>query len=617
MDFLPMPHKVEKKEGCFHLAWNTPIVLVNCEPSAFLYARMLQEKVQKYTGLELRILKGAPDGACVTLTEDPALPEDHYILEVAEKGIAVRGGSDEAILHGVMTLSQWIHRHGAILPALLVEDWPDLAHRGYYLDVSRGRIPTLETLKKYADLLCEYKINEWQLYIEHTYLFRNLSEAWRDDEPLEAEDILELDRYCRERHIELVPSLSTFGHMYMILATKTCEEFCELEGASAQPFAYTEAGWHHTINVSNPGAMDFVKGLIDEYRQLFTSRKFNICCDETFDLCRGKSREMEEQKHEKYLNHVVELCRYLLDQGITPMFWGDMLYRHPETYDAIPKGVICLNWGYAANQGETEIRDLASMGAVQYACPGVATWNMILPCLTGSFSNIRAMCHHAHKYGAIGLLNTDWGDWGHVCHPFFSVPGILYGAAFSWNAGDVPMEEMNDAISFHHYGDATGSFMRAFVDMTGNEAFSWTMAVRWMEHVRNTREEILKESLPSMVKGRENNEKMDAALRSLDAAAQTMDPAERWIVHALHVSAEGVKLLNEIGLYIACRDGGEKTDCRDPYALAAGLEKWYHEYVRIWHTISRHGTLERTRKLIDGYADELRGRVMQEKTTML
>ena len=52
-----------------------------------------------------------------------------------------------------------------------------------------------------------YKMNQLQLYIEHTFLFRDFSEIWRDDTPLTAEEIMELDQYCLERGIELVPSL--------------------------------------------------------------------------------------------------------------------------------------------------------------------------------------------------------------------------------------------------------------------------------------------------------------------------------------------------------------------------------------------------------------------------
>lgn len=84
--------------------------------------------------------------------------------------ITLKAGSDEALCNGVQTLCQYIEQHGAVLPALEIEDWPDLANRGYYQDCSRGRVPKLDYLKQVADILCRYKINQWQLYIEHTYL---------------------------------------------------------------------------------------------------------------------------------------------------------------------------------------------------------------------------------------------------------------------------------------------------------------------------------------------------------------------------------------------------------------------------------------------------------------
>lgn len=156
----------------------------------------------------------------------------------------------------------------------------------------------------------------------------------------------------------------------------------------------------------------------------------------TFDLGKTAAAALAKEKgeHALYMAHVTELCRWLLSQGVTPMFWGDIMWRHPEAYAEIPQGVICLNWGYLPNQRENEIRDLAQMGAVQYACPGVCTWKQLVPLLRYGFSNNRVMCAHAHKYHAIGMLNTDWGDYGHLCQPAFSVPGILYGAAFAWNA---------------------------------------------------------------------------------------------------------------------------------------------------------------------------------------
>ena len=373
MEFIPNPHKIEHPAGVHMLDNQSRITLWQTEPAALLYAQMLQGCLREYAGLEVPFTRGKPRAGDAVLTVDTALPQNRYTLSIMPECITLKAGSDEALCNGVQTLCQYIEQHGAVLPALEIEDWPDLANRGYYQDCSRGRVPKLDYLKQVADILCRYKINQWQLYIEHTYLFRDLSEAWREDTPLTAQEIMELDDYCAARHIELVPSLSTFGHMYRILSTKTCCDLCELPDSEKIPFSYTYAGNHHTLNVSNPDALGFVKGLIDEYRPLFRSSKFNICDDETFDLGKGRSKALAEEQSERslYLSHVKALCEYLVAQGVTPQFWGDIMWRFPESCAELPKETICLNWGYLPHQRENEIRDIAASGITQYACPGV------------------------------------------------------------------------------------------------------------------------------------------------------------------------------------------------------------------------------------------------------
>lgn len=615
MDFLPMPHRIERKDGVFRLRWNTPIVLsAATAPSALLYARMLKEAVEHFAGLRLSILRGEARPGDILLTVDSTLPADTYTLSVAPDRLVVRGGGDEALLNGIMTLRQWIQRHGAALPALEIEDRPDLAHRGYYLDCSRGRVPTLASLKQYADLLCQYKINQWQLYVEHTYLFRDLSEAWRDDSPLTAEEILELDAYCAARHIELVPSLSSFGHMYQILSTKTCAEYCELPDSEKVPFSFTYWGEHHTLNVSHPGTMDFIKGLISEYRALFRSDKFNICCDETYDLGKGRSKALADEQGAQtlYVRHVAELCRWLLKQGVTPMFWGDIMWRHPETYADIPQGAICLNWGYLPEQRENEIRDLAAMGATQYVCPGVATWNRWIPLFDGSFRNIRNMCRHAHKYGAIGLLNTDWGDYAHICHPWLSLPGILYGAAFAWNAEGADFAEVNRAISFLAYGDRDGRIMEALTSLSGHEAFDWFHAVRWIEEKDTEKRHLIftDKNVPDVAEtAAEANAALDAGLALLDEAACAMAPGTRSLVHAVQLNVQGARLFNEIGLYVASAEEHREVEHRDGAELAADLEAWHHAWLDAWRLVSKESAVSRMRTIIRAWADYLRGRV--------
>lgn len=102
--------------------------------------------------------------------------------------------------------------------------------------------------------------------------------------------------------------------------------------------------------------------------------------------------------------------------------------------------MICLNWGYAPEQREDETRAIAQTGAVQYLCPGVCGWNQWANLIENSYKNITRMCGYAAKYHGIGVLNTDWGDFGHVNDPAFSVPGMIYGAVFSWNGEKIPLQ---------------------------------------------------------------------------------------------------------------------------------------------------------------------------------
>ena len=57
-----------------------------------------------------------------------------------------------------------MREYGHKLPCLKIRDWPDFARRGVMLDISRGRVPKLETLLDLAEKLADFKINELQLY---------------------------------------------------------------------------------------------------------------------------------------------------------------------------------------------------------------------------------------------------------------------------------------------------------------------------------------------------------------------------------------------------------------------------------------------------------------------
>ena len=78
--------------------------------------------------------------------------------------------------------------------------------RGYMLDISRDKVPTMSTLRQIIDLLKVCNYNQFQLYTEHTFRYAKHEPAWRNASPLTPTEVRELDAYCRMNDIELVPN---------------------------------------------------------------------------------------------------------------------------------------------------------------------------------------------------------------------------------------------------------------------------------------------------------------------------------------------------------------------------------------------------------------------------
>ena len=65
------------------------------------------------------------------------------------------------------------------------------------LDISRDKVPTMETLCALVDRLASLKVNQVQLYTEHTFAYRHHGDVNAGASPLDADDIRSLDAFCR------------------------------------------------------------------------------------------------------------------------------------------------------------------------------------------------------------------------------------------------------------------------------------------------------------------------------------------------------------------------------------------------------------------------------------
>src|SRR5258706_1265761 len=276
----------------------------------------------------------------------------------------------------VATLSQILSEYGRRLPCLEIRDWPDLARRGVMLDISRGRVPKLKTLLELVEHLADFKINEFQLYTEHTFAYRNYEPVWRGWGALTGEEILQLDARCRQLGIDLVPNQNSFGHLRYWLEYPPLKRLAETqapyEGAGGTFLRYPA-----TLAPNHSGTLPFLRELYDELLPHFSSTRFNVGCDETWDLGLGQSQGLcaARGKGRVYLDFLKRIHREVSARGKRMMIWRDIILHHPELIRELRPDLIALNWGYEPDHPfHREAAHFTHAKVPFYVCPVTATW---------------------------------------------------------------------------------------------------------------------------------------------------------------------------------------------------------------------------------------------------
>jgi hexosaminidase len=423
----------------------------------------------------------APTISIVCTNSAPNHPEG-YALTISKSGIEISfrklGGLDAA----TTTLRQLVREYGRRLPCLKIRDWPDFSRRGVMLDISRGRVPKLKTLLDLARKLANFKINELQLYTEHTFAYRKYKSIWQSWGALTAGEIQILDARCRELGIDLVPNQNSFGHLRYFLEYPRLKRLAEVSApyeAASGDFLRRPT----TLAPNHPGTLPFLRGLYDELLPNFSSKFFNIGGDETWDLGRGQSKQLCQAKGQGrvYLDFLKQIHREVSARGKTMMFWGDIILKYPQLISELaeigradlpasqtaaqqrhPTRLIALNWGYAADHPfEKEAAKFAKAKIPFYICPGTSTWQTLIGRHDNALANLRAAAKAGKQFGAIGFLNTDWGDGGHPQPLAVSWPLFAAGAALAWNAKGFNKKQLAPVLSRDVFNDATGKIAEA------------------------------------------------------------------------------------------------------------------------------------------------------------
>ncbi len=434
---FPQPKKVTFREEALdftHGAWIkvSPDVSARLTKHVAAFARDAARLLPKPP----QVTAGEPAAGQVLLTlklEDVGLLPQGYVLSADKLGMTLRAADEAGLYYGLQTLAQLLGQTGAKPPSFQIADEPDFPSRGVMLDVSRCKVPKLETLFSIVETMGRLKLNQLQLYTEHTFAFSEHEAVWHDASPLTAEDILLLGAHCKDHYVELVANLNSFGHFERWLRHPEYRHLAECPDG----FEYSWGGRSRYGSVLKPNrnSLRFLDSLYAEMLPNFASDLFNVGCDETWELGKGWSRKKCEERGATrvYLDFLLGIHRLVRKHGRRMMFWGDIILHEPELIREIPEDVIALEWGYSADHAFSKrCRLFKEAGATFYVCPGTSSWNSLVGQTPNALGNLSNAAKNGIKHGAIGYLITDWGDGGHHQYLPFSYPGFCAGAAYSW-----------------------------------------------------------------------------------------------------------------------------------------------------------------------------------------
>lgn len=518
---LPVPSNLQLSgEGQYSLS-SSDMIQIPSYKNLFT-AKNLQSAL-KDAGVSAQIIAGDILKTGIRLSENRELAEQSYTLTVDETGVLIKG-YEAGLFYAVCTLSQLILHYGNILPYMSISDAPDFSARGVMLDISRDKVPTLATLLELVDKLASLKINELQLYIEHTFAYIGHHQVWALASPMTAQDILELDAYCRERYVELVPNQNSLGHMERWLRFPDYLPMAETPDGF-QPEWGGPRRSASTLDPQDPNSFDLFTSLFDQYLPNFSSKTFNVGCDEPWELGQGKSKEAVEARGGRvYLDWMQKLYDNVSERGYQMMFWGDIINHHPDLVPELPEDIIVMEWGYEADHDfDGHCKVFADSGIPFYVCPGTSSWNTLIGRTENALGNLRNAAENGLKYGAIGYLNTDWGDNGHMQPLPVSYLGFAYGAGLSWNYENNKNINIQSALSRFIFRDDANimgqlayDFGKSYHELTWDENFNGHL-LSYLTQVPHHRETAKAENNSKDKISKDNLEHVIAHLSNLQA----------------------------------------------------------------------------------------------------
>ncbi|MEA4861852.1 MAG: glycoside hydrolase family 20 zincin-like fold domain-containing protein [Victivallaceae bacterium] len=368
-------------------------------------------------------LNGSATGKeLVEIVEDPSIPDEGYLLDIAPAGVKIYASSARGAFYGLQTMRSLSHSGEYYCTRIF--DYPDQKLRSIHLCLDAADRTYFDLVEK---VFAPGKINAVVGEVEFVKWDATKDLGIQQKDGMSKAELAEFIKLCDDNFIDFIPLMQTLGHCGWLFQDGKNLDMAE---DPETPYAY---------NVSNPKVYELTTAILDELFALGDFKYLHIGHDEVDMRGRYPYRPENVKKGMKncVFDDIMFYYNYARKHGARIMMWHDMIMAPGESDVAaggppnnlseirkdLPKDVVICVWRYTGGSFP-EFKLLKKEGFDTVGC----SWY--------GKDNPEQLCEWMKRDGGMGLMVTTWagyfGSKNLLRENFYQVEPYVRGAAWSW-----------------------------------------------------------------------------------------------------------------------------------------------------------------------------------------